>query len=152
MKHVRNGILSGIGFGILFGLYIWDFALGIVSGILFGIAMTIFLLFQSQKAKKVRSEMFMGKKIVFDCAANHFVGAEAVGGWLFLTDEELIFKSHKYNIQVHEFIIPINEIQKIEKSQTLGIVPNGLTITTKNGNTHKLVVNSRKKWLKLLSK
>lgn len=83
--------------------------------------------------------------------ANHFKNGEAVGGKLYLTEEDLIFKSHNLNLQNHELIIKRNTIKAIESCNTMWLVPNGLRIILANGSKERFVVNGRKKWLKLLN-
>ena len=88
---------------------------------------------------------------IFETAANHFSGAESVGGKLYLTQNALIFVSHKLNIHNHELTIPIVEIADLELSNNLGLVPNGLTVHTKSGTTEKFVVNKRKVWIEKIN-
>ena len=48
-----------------------------------------------------------------DVYSQHFKGAESVGGWLYLTEDELIFISHNFNIQKHKIAIPLNQISAL---------------------------------------
>ena len=74
-------------------------------------------------------------KVIF---ANYFRGIEAVGGKLYFDGNGLTFKSHKLNIQRGETRIEYNEIQEVSKINTLGIVPNGISILSKDGFSHKI--------------
>lgn len=76
-------------------------------------------------------------------AANYFKGPEAVGGKIYFCQTCLVFKSHALNIQTGEQRIEYSEIIMISKRNTLGIVPNGISIFTKDGFEHKFVVNKR---------
>jgi len=87
-----------------------------------------------------------GEKIVKEGAANHFKGVESVGGKLFLTNFRLYFKSHAFNVQVHELSIPLDEIKSVELKNTLGIVPNGMAVTLKDGHEERYVVYGRGDW------
>lgn len=78
--------------------------------------------------------------------ANHFKGAEGVGGWLYLTKDELIFKSHNINIQNHKLAMPLNQIASVKTSFSLGFIPNGLQVVTNDG-VEKFVVFNRKEWV-----
>jgi len=142
-------ILSGLLFGILFGLVTKSAISGIIGGILFGLIISVFVKKQIKNFEKIKDEISKENTIIFDGAANHFMGKEAVGGWLYLTDKLLIFISHNNNIQNHEMIIPLAIIQKVEKYLTLGVVPNGLKIISVD-EEDKFVVNDRKKWIQLL--
>jgi len=92
-------------------------------------------------------EIRMGEEVIKKGPANHFKGMESVGGRLYLTNQRVYFKSHPINVQTHELTIELKDIKTIGKRNTLGIVPNGVFIETQQGNTEKLVVNGRKKWL-----
>jgi len=85
------------------------------------------------------------EKIYFDVLANLFRGLEAVGGKLKITDRRLVFKSHDLNIQKGTTEILIEQIAEIKKRNTLGIVPNGISIVTKDGAKYKFVLWRRSK-------
>jgi hypothetical protein len=150
-------LLSGIPFGITMGLY-WgaqsNFFIGIISGIfmgfLFGLLISGFVYIQSKNFKKNSKDIVGDKDIIMEGAANHFCGMESVGGWLYLTREEIIFKSHNVNIQRHEIRVPLNEVKEIKTSLSLGIVPNGIQINTQN-KLEKFVVNNRKVWVQKIN-
>lgn len=76
--------------------------------------------------------------------ANYFRGMEAVGGKLYFYEDGMVFKSHALNIQTGETMIPYNQIVRIGKRNTLGIVPNGMSVFTREGIEHKFVINHRK--------
>lgn len=82
--------------------------------------------------------------------ANYFKGIEAVGGRIYFDDEGLTFKSHVANIQTEETRILYSEIEKINTRNTLFIVPNGISIITKDGKNHKFVVYKRKQIIEYL--
>lgn len=150
---LQTGVPFGIILGLPMGLVTLDFSIGLIYflmlGIPFGLLLGTFVFLQTRKFKKISLEITGGKEIVFEGGANHKMGKERVGGWLCLTKDELIFQSHKYNIQKHKTIIPLNEITEIKKSLTY-IVPNGLKIFN-NGNIDKFVVNTRRKWIKQIN-
>ncbi|MGZ5283455.1 MAG: GRAM domain-containing protein, partial [Bacteroidia bacterium] len=91
-----------------------------------------------------------GENIVFETPANHFKGIEAVGGSLYLTSKRLVFKSHKLNIQNHEFSIDLVEIKSVDRYKSIGLADNGLSIITSKGVTEKFVVEQIEEWVKLL--
>ena len=77
--------------------------------------------------------------------ANYYRGLEAVGGKIYFDDRGLNFIPHKVNFHKEEMRINFSEIRAAEPSKKLGIVPNGLTIYTKDDKQHKFVVGSSKK-------
>lgn len=48
----------------------------------------------------------------------------------FISKNHNIFKSHNFNVQNHSQTIAIEDILAVGGLNTLGIVPNGLTLTT----------------------
>lgn len=95
--------------------------------------------------------MTMTETVLFSVSANLVRGMESVGGKLKVTENELIFTPHKLNIQSAPVTINLNEITKIEKRNSLFFVPNGMSITVKEGNEYKFVVNKRSKLIDLLN-
>lgn len=53
------------------------------------------------------------EQIYFDVLANLFIGPEAVGGKLKITDRRLVFKSHDFNIQTGTIEILIEQIAEV---------------------------------------
>ena len=154
MKNlIKTFVLSAVSFGILMSIAFWvifDLTTGIIAGILAGISfaliITIFAYIQTRKFELIKQELSRDYEIIYDGGANHFRGKEAVGGWLFLTSTELIFKSHGFNIQNQKTIIPLNNILEVTKVNTLGIVPNGLMIRT-NNKSERFVLHGRGVWI-----
>lgn len=89
----------------------------------------------------------VGEQTIKEGPANHWRGAESVGGHLWLTTSRLYFKSHGLNVQTHEVSFPIWQINSAETSSTLGVVPNGLTIVLQDGRQERFVVNDRDDWV-----
>jgi len=106
----------------------------------------------TRRAQKKKFEMerptFAGEDLVKEGGANHFKNIEAVGGWIYLTDQRLLFRSHAINVQRHELSIPLQKMREAKPCMTFGIIPNGLEIKTIDGNTEKFVVEDRKNWVK----
>lgn len=73
-----------------------------------------------------------------------------MGGKIYFDNTGLTFKSHKFNIQRGETRIDYNQIQDVNKRNTLGIVPNGISIFTKDGVEHKFVIYNREKIIDFL--
>lgn len=83
------------------------------------------------------------EQLLLKVIANLFRGWESVGGKLSITNKKLHFKSHSFNIQTGETILCLNEIVEVRKVNTAGIVPNGLLVRLKNGNSFQFVVSKR---------
>lgn len=92
----------------------------------------------------------MGGNIIKEGPANHFLNGEGVGGWIYLTANSLLFKSHSVNIQVHELSVPLESISKATKGRSLGVIPNQLCLTLTDGRTERFVVNKPDEWIATL--
>ncbi len=120
----------------------------VVGGLVYGVV----TFYSLKRGGKIQIELQEDEKILKEGAANHKVKFEAVGGKLFLTNERLVFKSHKMNIQNHLFALPLSEIKDQGKFKTLGIVLNGLNITTVKNVTERFVVYKPNEWITELEK
>jgi hypothetical protein len=154
---LKTFIVAGIPFGIIMGAFVGitnnpyaGIIAGIILGFLFGLSISAFVSIQSKKFKKSSSLITDDKNTIMEGVANHSKGAESVGGWLCLTEKEIVFKSHNFNIQKHKTVIPLNQITEVKTSLTLGFVPNGLQIIT-NSSVEKFVVNKRKDWVQKIN-
>ena len=121
---------------------------GLASGLLFGGIMSAFGMYQAAKFKG-QCPLTPGETLVKEGPANHFVGAEGVGGWLYLTSTRLYFRSHKLNLQNHELSIPLTDVTGTKKSLTAGIIPNGLAVETAKGS-ERFVVNGARSWVEAI--
>jgi hypothetical protein len=162
---MKNSVKSGLFFGAFMSFWFIFSAIfidkqplltallvgileGAISGLLFGLT-TPFLV--KKLDKSVRFDPEPGEESLFQTRANHFKGIEAVGGKLLLTNKRLVFKSHSVNIQNHTWSLPLEEITSVQRYKSIGLINNGLNITTKNG-TEKFVVDNAAGWLERLSK
>jgi hypothetical protein len=152
MTEIRNSVLAGIAFGILFGIFLairfdpfYALIVGPICGLAFGLAMYFFVTSKTVK-KQTQIQTADGEVIIHSGSANHFSNREAVGGKLYLLNDKLQFQSHGFNLQNHGLVIKLNQIQKIDFYNGLGLMPNGLVILTTEGGTEKFVVNNRRLW------
>jgi hypothetical protein len=123
---------------------------GAIAGVLFGWLTGYF--FKSnfvKNATKIETEP--DETVLLETAANHFKGVEAVGGKLHLTNKRLVFKSHKLNVQNHEYSLPVENVKNVERFRTLGLVNNGLLIVTNDNLKEKFVVEHVKEWVNQLT-
>lgn len=150
--ELRNAIIAGIIFGITMGFvsaYIYGATIALmaapVAGVVFGGFLYVFVTSEVVK-KQTKLENTTG--IIHEGAANHFLGAESVGGKLYLLKDALEFKSHGFNVQNHNLTIYLKDIQEAKTYNLFWFIPNGLLIILKNGQIEKFVVNGRQNWIK----
>ncbi|MCL6614153.1 MAG: hypothetical protein K6U03_06010 [Firmicutes bacterium] len=140
----------GVVFSSLHGVFA-GITIGVISGVLYGILLSIFMKKMKKKFEQNKPQIVTDKVILMEGPTNHFKGLEGVGGWLFLTSKELIFKSHSMNIQNHELVIPLDKIKDVKAVRTLGIIANGLEITTTEHKSERFVVNNQSIWVQKIS-
>jgi GRAM domain len=87
---------------------------------------------------------------LMDVAANLFRGAEAVGGRLQITTHKLFFLPHAVNIQRTPQEIDLKDITEVGPRNTLGLVPNGMYVRTKDGTEYRFVVWGRSNLIKII--
>ena len=158
MTEIKNSILAGLIFGLVFGLihvfmYDINYALitGPISGLVFGTVLYLFVTSKTFK-RQTQIENIDDKPIVHSGVANHFINGEAVGGKLYLLADKLQFQSHGLNIQNHGLTIEIEQVKEVNFYNTLGLVSNGLAITTLSGEKEKFVVSGRRLWKEEIEK
>ncbi len=122
---------------------------GAVAGLLFGWLFRKFA-HSTWLQKSTQMETGTGEIILFETPANHFKGIEGVGGKLYLTNQRLVFQSHKFNFQNHRWSVSVSDIAKVDRYGTMGFINNGLFVITGNGQTERFVVEQPAEWLKQL--
>jgi hypothetical protein len=137
IKNLIMFITSGLIGGALAGL---------IFGSLIGLFVNSKLITQTSKIDTASDET-----ILLETVANHFKGAEGVGGKLYLTNKRMVFKSHKLNIQNHELSISLSAIGKVDRYKTLGLINNGLCVTTRDNKKEKFVVQQIDEWINILT-
>lgn len=139
-KWTTKNILLTVGISVLSGL---------LNGFIFGLTAGWFK--KSKYVDEISSIDLNDHEIIkLQTPANHFKGPEVVEGVLFLTNQRLVFKSHKINIQVYELSIPLLEIREAYKHKRLGIIDNGLIINTISNKGEKFIVEKNDEWVKYL--
>jgi hypothetical protein len=132
------------------GGYVPALLAGALSGSLFGAALSA--LRASDRLKPATKPLLNdGEEVAWEGPANHFKGLEAVGGRLVLTNERVLFASHAFNVQTHEWAVALQDVLEAEPVRTLGVVPNGLRIRTRSGDTERFVVENREAWAERLA-
>ena len=98
---------------------------------------------REQFCRNCGTESTGAEPAVLEKLANLFRGIESVGGRMYLTANSIYFSSHSLNVQTGDSRIGFDEILNIEKCNTLGFVPNGLRVITKQGVTYQFVLWGR---------
>lgn len=167
VKHATSPKQIGVtalAFGAPMGLLFWfqtralapALVAGLVSGLLFSLAMAFVASRAGGEGKSAKAwfgdvdPLAEGEQVLRSGLANHFKGVEGVGGRLFLTDRRLRFVSHKLNVQRHDESYPLDEIEAVEATRTLGIIPNGMRVTLRSGRQERFVLYQRAAWVEAL--
>ncbi len=75
-----------------------------------------------------------GERILEEIAANHFLGGEARGGKLLLTDRRIAFRPHRFNVQLDTWSVPRSEVTSA-RTEGLRMV----ILNTRDGAEHWFV-------------
>ena len=144
------GSVIGIIVGILYSLMI-NLFIGILLGIFVGTIIGFFTVIIIKREE--RSRITNSNTIIMTGSAKHLKNnIKRVVGWLYLTSEELIFKSKFLIRPNYELTIPLDQIIDVQTFKNLGLVPNGLKIIMMDQTYKQFIVTDRKKWLLKLNK
>jgi len=156
LRFLKIAVLAGVPFGLLMAVVLAPVSnsgvslkIALATGGAFGLLMAGFAAWQRSRFTQ-EDPCGEGERLVKQGPANHFLGWEAVGGWLSLTDQRLLFRSHRFNVQRHELPIPLAEVKRVEACWTAWIIPNGLRVVTARG-TERFVVEGRQSWVTALN-
>ena len=99
----------------------------------------------------MKTELNQGEELVKKGGGNLQKGVETVGGFLYLTNQRLIFEAHAINIQGGNTIIDLSDIDSTEKCWTkflnvIPLMPNSLAVHTKTGDEYRFVLFGRSAW------
>lgn len=153
MKRLKYSLFLGLGTSLFFTAYFY-FKENIPSDVLLVIAvfitifMTVISYFKMFSHINNEEITFLElKNIIYSGRANHYLNGIAVGGSLYITNNQLVFQTNIINfLQKHECIINIEDIIAVEFEKTLGIANNGILIRIKNGSKEQFVVTNREIW------
>src|SRR3954463_1962991 len=104
----------------------------------------------------MKTDLLPGEALVKEGPANMQRGIETVGGRLYLTNQRLIFESHRFNIQTGVTVILCSSITGVTKRWTkflnlIPLVPNSIGVTIDSGKEESFVVTNRDGWIEALS-
>ncbi len=155
ISSTAYGLAMGIFFSVQLGRYDLGMEMGLIAGLLFGPpwawVMRMFANRFNSKHKVERPD-FGSESILVEGPANHFKGIEGVGGYLWVTDARVHFRSHSVNFQNHEWTCPLSKIQDARATKTVGLFNNGLRLKTFSGKEHRFTVYDNRGWAEVLQK
>lgn len=151
--EIKNAILAGLAFGLLFDIYLsvhygpnkYALVASLIVGVIF-VGIPYFFIISKIVKNQTQIINTEGSDIIFSGGANHFKNGEGVGGKLYLLSDKLHFKSHDFNLQIHELIISLDKIKEVQVYNIFGFIPTGLAIVTNDGKVEKFAVNNRRRW------
>jgi hypothetical protein len=155
-RLVYTSVFAGLAFGLAMGVFlvpafflVGQFIVGVyasvAAGVLFALGMGWFAYSAEEAFRSYRVALNPGETLIHEGPANHFVGKEAAGGWLRLTNQRLFFDSHGMNYFVHGWDAPLAEVLGVSLCLTYKLVPNGIRVSTSQG-TRQFVVANRRHW------
>jgi len=158
VSGIAFGVLYGIPFGYFFGLLpprgegdlLIIALLALATGGAFGLAVGLFANSKTI-ARQTMIHLPDWEVIEYEGAANHFLNAEARGGRLYLTDKQLIFQPHKFNLQSGAISVPRSDIASVSRCMSLGMIPNGILLTRLDGTKERFVVSKREEWIRRIA-
>ncbi len=111
----------------------------------------------SKKIKKqfhhVKEEISHNEKIVYFAEAKHYKNNLAINGWLFLTEENLIFISNQFNFNYnHEKRIALKNVIESLPSEKAKLSTSGLVVTSQRYHVDNYIVDNRDSWIDKINK
>lgn len=112
---------------------------------------SVYLTFYIKSYKKKEMEYSNNEKIYFSGLSSYFMEKKSIDGYIILTEDELIFASHRLDKENNKIVIPLLDIFKIAPISSIGIIPNGVLIFTDYKVYHYLLFK-RKEFLVTIEK
>lgn len=85
--------------------------------------------------------------VILEASVTYTGPLEVSEGYLALSDKELIFANFAISGKAELVKVPLKEIESIERSMTLGMLPTAFTVLNKNGAIHKFHCAKRNLWI-----
>lgn len=156
-RFVRTALQTGIPFGVFMSLYqtlasdgslVRGLVSGAFAGVLFGLLMAAFSEFGHRRSARYDPSGPEEELLRWE-AARRGKGRAAASGYLYLTDERLVFLPRDFSLPDDEISIALGKIDSVLPRRTGGVLPNGLEIVWGEGSEH-FVVQDRKGWIRQL--
>lgn len=85
--------------------------------------------------------------VLVTARANLWRGVESVGGRLTLANGTLSFRAHAVNIQTGALDLRVADVASTRRYRSMGVIPNGLAVTTTSGVEYRFVVGHRDRFI-----
>lgn len=92
-----------------------------------------------------------GETLLKSGPANQQRGWENRGGVLTLTSQRLVFLSHGLSVQNADLVIPLVSISRVERTRTLGIIPNAFRVIAADGSDSRFTVFTPRAWIEAIN-
>lgn len=122
------------------------FFLGILAGFIFALGMVLFKLVIKKTMRHYYNELIKNNNVIYNSPANLLKGKNAIGGWMFITEDSIYFYAHRINLDCSNSKILFSEIDSVKVDKMI----NYIIIKTKDQNYIKIAVNDRKNVIKLI--
>ncbi len=113
------------------------------------------LVFSGKIKKKfieVKDDIEKNSNIVYYSEARHYKKNLAINGWLFLTNEDLIFVSNQFNFHYnHIKQIALKNVIEALPSDKGKLSTNGLVVTSQRYHVDNYIVENRQEWIKQIT-
>lgn len=124
--------------------------------ILFALGLIVYIMAFAHRSKRnfAAGNRINDETIELSSRANFLYGNSRTlsdGGYLVLTDKQLWFFPHRFNLSTEIRCIPRQKIRGAVSRKSLGVVPNGLGVQLADGKNQYFVVKKRPQWLEALS-
>ena len=100
--------------------------------------------------RKNKDETPVNCNVIYSGLANYYTGLVTAGGNLTLTDTELIFDGHPFNVGRTKASILVKDISEVQLSRKICYLQH--ILVTANNETHKFAVYHGDKWIKHIEK
>ena len=149
----KNFLYTGVPFGVAMGIFLAlekglasGMIYGLLAGIMFGVCMALMMGYQRNQTYSARPFSLSDETFIYEGIASHRARSVAVGGWLFLTDKQILFKPHNLNFTKDEIIISIHEIKEVMQAKSLGFINNKLIVCDYLNNKTTFLVENPGEW------
>lgn len=135
-------------FIILYRNFLKALFLGVIAGSIFALGMIITVIVMKKRMKPFCNEFSLSNKVVFSTPANVFKEKKSIGGVLLITEDEIYFHSHKFNIETIDIKILLKDIIDVKNANLI----NCILVKTKENESIKFAVFNRRYVISIIRK
>lgn len=150
-SFIKTALVTAIPFGLVIGTVFATIThvtmlptvfITLFASILFGLTMAK-ISASPQLQQPTVPLLQSNEQILRVSPASHFVGIINMGGWLFLTNQRLIFRAHALMQQPYELSTPLTEIAQISPGISALML---VTIRTRQNQNQRFAVSQKYQW------